>query len=366
MFAQTIHNQKLIWQTDYPMPEIQPHEVLIKVAYAGVNRADLFQVQGKYPAPEGASPLPGLEVSGEIVALGDSVISHQSSVVSAGAAQEQLKIGQKICALLEGGGYAEYVAVAASQVMPVPEGWSMAEAAALPETLITNWFALVETARLQSGESLLIHSGASGIGSFAISLAKLLGAKVTVTVGSEEKAAFCMARGADGAILREEFLEDSGFGIRDSGAASRPPALVAEGVRLIAEVSRPKQEQLKKSYDVILDIVGGDYMQKNLKLLKRGGRLVQLAFLRGAKAELNLAPLLLNNLSWHGITLRSQSRERKAALVQNALAHCAQWLADRQLAVPLFAEFPLQEAEKAHAAMQQNLNSGKIVLKVAA
>lgn len=329
MQVMTVENACLIAQTDYPAPTPQPHEVLVRVAYAGVNRADLYQVQGKYPPPEGASPLPGLEVSGEIVAMGSAVTGWSE--------------GDLVCALLEGGGYAEYATVAASQLLPVPKDWSLREAGALPETLFTNWFALVQTAQLQSGENLLIHGGASGIGSFAISLAKNLGATVVVTVSTAEKAAFCLARGADKAILRSQFSS-----LTEQGDARSVGGLPPH------------------SMDVILDTVGGDYMQKNLKLLRRGGRLVQLAFQQSAKAEMNMAPLLLNNLRWQGITLRSQPREFKAMLAHQIRQHCWPWLEDRSLNVPIHAEFPLTEAEKAHALMQQNLNLGKIVLKVAA
>jgi NADPH:quinone reductase-like Zn-dependent oxidoreductase len=315
-----------------------------------VTRADIYQVQGKYPPPEGASPLPGLEVSGEIVALGsaiqdsgfgiqdseggqkaDSFSARQrlGSLREAGsAAQEQLNV----CALLEGGGYAEYVVVPATQVMPVPAGWSLAEAAALPETLLTNWLALVETAALSAGETVLIHGGSSGIGSFGITLAKLRGTTVITTAGSDAKTSFCLARGADKAInyKQQDFA-----------------------TQLASE-----------SIDIILDMVGGEAMATHLKLLKRGGRLVQIAFQQGAKAELNMAALLFKNLRWQGITLRNQSRERKADLVRAAWQHCQPWLDARQLVPPLDSEFLLQDAEKAHAKMQQNLHLGKIVLKV--
>ncbi len=319
VFGIAIENNTLIFNHNLPSPVPQPHEILIKVAYAGVNRADIFQRQGKYPPPEGASPLPGLEVSGEIAAIGAHVTGW--------------KVGDKVMALLEGGGYAEYAAVNAGQVLPVPRNWSQREAAALPEALFTNWLALIETGNLKSGETLLIHGGASGIGSLAIPLAKLLGATVIATAGTVEKAAYCLERGAARAIHYRE--QD------------------------FSEII-PKQ-----SVDVILDMVGGDYMQKNLALLRRGGRLVQLAFLRGAKSEMNLAPLLLNQLTWQGITLRSQSSERKAELARALLAACSHWLENKQLTLPISHEFPLVEAQKAHEIMEENLNLGKIVLKVA-
>lgn len=321
MRALQIQQQQLVEVTDYPLPTPQPHEVLLKVVFAGVNRADLFQVQGKYPPPEGASPLPGLEVSGEIVAIG----REASGMMHAG-----LTVGDSVCALLEGGGYAEYVAVPATQLLPIPKNWSLAEAAALPEALITAWLALVETAALQPHERVLIHGGASGIGSMAIPLAKWRGATVIATAGTAAKAAFCLQRGADEAIS-----------YREQDFATLAPV------------------------DVVLDMVGGDYMAKNLKLLKRGGRLVQIAFLRGAKAELNLAPLLLNNLRWQGITLRTQPPARKAALIREAWAACEAALVSGALKMPIDTVFPLAEAAKAHERMQQNLNLGKILLKLA-
>lgn len=309
MFGIVIENQKLVWREDIPTPQPAAGEVLIKVAYAGVNRADVYQRQGKYPPPAGASPLLGLEVSGYNMAD-----------------------GKPICALLEGGGYAEYAVVRASQCLPIPEGWSLQEAAILPEALYTCHMALVETAALQAGETLLIHGGASGIGSFAIQLARCLGAIPIVTIGTPEKAIFCQQLGAEKALCYRE-----------------------------ADFT---QELPPQSVDVILDMVGGDYMEKNLKLLKRGGRLVQLAFQRGANAEMNMAALLLQNLRWQGVTLRSQPPERKAAMTQEILQQYGPWLTEKRLKPVLDSVFALQNVEKAHERMEQNLNLGKIVLKV--
>lgn len=342
MRAITIEQNRLAWREDLPVPTPKPHEILVKVAYAGVNRADIFQRQGRYPPPEGASPMPGLEVSGWVAEIGSGLaedVAYPNKCEARSGeglgARPPFKIGDPVCALLGGGGYAEYCTVPAGQAFAVPQGWSLAEAAALPETLVTGWLALVETARLQPGEIVLIHGGASGIGSFAIPLAKQLGAgRVIATAGTEGKAEFCRRRGAGLAVNYREtdFLEALG----------------------------------PQSADVILDMVGGDYMQKNLSLLRRGGRLVQIAFLRGARAEMNLAPLLLSQISWQGVTLRSQPPERKSDLIAAALERCGPWLDSRALTVPLDRAFPLREAEKAHQHMEENLNLGKIVLEVSA
>lgn len=315
MFGIAVENQKLLWREDLPAPQPAAGEVLIKVAYAGVNRADVYQKQGKYPPPTGASPLLGLEVSGEVM-----------------GGKPPFKKGDKVAALLEGGGYAEYAVVRASQCLPIPDGWSLQEAAILPEALYTCHMALVETAQLQAGEVVLIHGGASGIGSFAIQLARCLGAVPIVTVGTPEKTKFCQQLGAERAICYRE----ADFG----------------------EVLPPQ------SVDVILDMVGGDYMQQNLKLLKRGGRLVQLAFQRGAKAELNMGTLLLQNLRWAGVTLRSQPPERKAAMTRAIIQQYWPWLVEKRLKPVLDSQFTLQNAEKAHERMEQNLNLGKIALEV--
>jgi NADPH2:quinone reductase len=342
MFGIVVENQRLLWREDLPQPQPAAGEVLIKVAYAGVNRADIYQKQGKYPPPAGASPLLGLEVSGEVVNVGRCHAELVSASTLPPAPNEKwipqqvrddnIKKGDKVAALLEGGGYAEYATVRASQCLPIPEGWSLQEAAILPEALYTCHLALVETAELQAGEVLLIHGGASGIGSFAIQLARCLGAIPIVTVGTAEKADFCRELGAERAIC-----------YREVDFSEVLPA---------------------QSVDVILDMVGGDYMPKNLKLLKRGGRLVQLAFQRGAKAEVNMAALLLQNLHWQGVTLRSQTPERKAAMTQAILAQYWPWLAEKRLKPIADSVFPLQNAEKAHERMEQNLNLGKIALEV--
>lgn len=303
----------------YAQPTPSASQMLIKVAYAALNRADIFQKQGKYPPPEGASPLPGLEVSGEIAALGSNV--------------QGWKIGDKVCALLEGGGYSEYALAPAGQVLPIPEGFSLQQAAALPEALFTIWMSLFDTARLKAGDKVLIHGGASGIGHMAIQMAVTAGATVTTTAGTDEKGDFCLKMGARQAInyKKQDFLE-----ILSS-----------------------------QHFDIILDIVGGDTMQQNLKLLAPKGRLINLAFLAGSKAELNMAYLLFKQASWHGLTLRNRSTAEKANFAKQIHEKCWPWLENKKLLPSIDSEFPLEEAEKAHKRMEQNLNLGKILLKVA-
>lgn len=312
-------NGQLQLVENYPGPKPKAGEVLIRVACAALNRADIFQKQGKYPPPQGTSPLPGLEVSGEIVALGEGVTRR--------------KIGEKVCALLEGGGYAEYATAAVGQVFTLPAGFSFAEAAALPEALFTVWLALFETARLAAGDTVLIHGGASGIGHMAIQMARAAEAIPFATAGTDEKCDFCRKLGAEQAInyRKQDVLE--------------------------AFQNRP--------FDIILDIVGGETMQKNLKLLAPGGRMISLAFLAGSRAELNMASLLFKQASWHGLTLRSRTATQKAYLASRIREHCWPWLISRRIFPAIDSEFPLEQAEKAQNRMEQNLNLGKILLKVA-
>ncbi len=312
-------NGSLELVTDYPVPTVGAGEVLIKVAYTALNRADIFQKQGKYPPPEGASPLPGLEVSGKIVAVGKNV--------------RQRKAGEMVCALLEGGGYSEYVAAPAGQILSIPNNMELAQAAALPEALFTIWLALFSTAKLKNGDKVLIHGGASGIGHIAIQMATAAGAQVIATAGSDKKCDFCKQQGAILAVNHKkcDFLE----------------------------------ELHEHRFNIILDIVGGEYMQKNLRLLAQYGRIVSLAFLAGSKAEINMAYLLFKQASWHGLTLRSRTAEQKALLASQIREKCWPWLANGQLQPVVDKIFTLEQAEKAHKYMQQNLNIGKILLKVA-
>lgn len=293
-------------------------EVLIRVAYTGLNRADLMQAQGKYPPPVGAPPYPGLEVSGHIEALGKGVSS--------------LSIGDTVCALIEGGGYAEYVCANAGQVMPVPDGIDLRDAAILPEAFATTWLTMIELGKLKAGETFLVHGGASGIGIAAIQLAKWRGAKTVTTAGSDEKCAFALSVGAERAVNYTN--EDFG-------------------------------ESCKEQVDLILDMTGGDNIAKNFNALKKGGRLVSIAFLRGAKSELFLGPLLTKHITWIGSTLRSRTPKEKADICKALQKNLWPAIADGRLKTVIDSEFPLGEAEKALSRMQQNLNLGKIVLKVA-
>lgn len=257
--------------SEQPLPTPAPHEVLLRVSHAGINRADILQRKGLYPAPNGASALPGLEASGEVVAIGSAVTQWQ--------------IGDHVCALLAGGGYAQYATAHAEHCLPVPDGWSMAEAAAFPEIAFTVWMALGDEAALQPNETLLIHGGASGIGMMAIQYASALGAHAFATASSPEKCAQCTKWGAARAInyTTDDFVQVT------------REATNGQGI------------------NVILDFVGGDYVQRNFDALATDGRMVSLAFLRGAKTDgLNLAPLLLKRIRWKGTTLRARSDEQKS------------------------------------------------------
>jgi putative PIG3 family NAD(P)H quinone oxidoreductase len=308
--------------TRRPLPEPGPGEVLIQVATAGVNRPDCLQRQGSYPPPPGASDLPGLEVAGTIVALGSGV--------------ESWRVGDPVCALLTGGGYAEYCTAPAPQCLPIPAGLSLQQAAALPETLFTVWSNVFDRARLQAGETLLVHGGTSGIGTTAIQLARALGARVITTVGSAEKVQPCLDLGAERVVCyRDEDFVQAAKAFTDN-----------------------------RGVDVILDMVGGDYIQRNLSALAVEGRLVFIAFLRGARAELNLAPVLLKRLTITGSTLRARPVADKARIAA-ALRQTVWPLLEQGRMRPILDQvFPLDEAAAAHALMESNRHIGKILLQV--
>jgi putative PIG3 family NAD(P)H quinone oxidoreductase len=309
--------------TRRPVPQPAPGEVLIQVAAAGVNRPDCLQRQGSYPPPPGASDLPGLEVAGTIVALGEGVADW--------------KIDDEVCALLTGGGYAEYCAAPTAQCLPIPAGLTVQQAAALPETFFTVWSNVFDRARLQPGESLLVHGGASGIGTTAIQLAKALGSRVFATVGGSEKVQPCLDLGAERVInYREE-----------------------DFVQVIKEVTN------NKGVDVILDMVGGDYVQRNLSALAVEGRLVFIAFLRGAKVELNLAPVMMKRLTITGSTLRARPVAHKAPIAQALRETVWPLLASGAIRPLIDRVFPLTEAAAAHALMESNRHVGKLLLQVA-
>ena len=303
-------------------PEIADHEVLIRVAASGVNAPDLKQRQGSYPPPKGATDLLGLEVAGTVAARGASVTGFD--------------VGDAVCALTNGGGYAAYCAVPAGQCLPVPGGLSMVEAAALPETFFTVWNNVVMRAGLQPNESFLVHGGAGGIGSAAVQIAKALGATVFATAGSEEKCEVCRRLGADRVInyRTEDFVEV----IRAEASGG--------GV------------------DVILDMVGGDYVERNIKALAADGRMVQIAFDRGPKVELNLMPIMMKRLTLTGSTLRPRTPEFKAEVARQLRERIWPLIEAGRIKPVIHATFPLAEAAEAHRLMETGGHTGKIVLEV--
>ncbi len=308
--------------TERPIPTPADHQVLIKTAAAGVNRPDIMQRKGLYPAPLGASDILGLEIAGTVMATGASV-SH-------------LKPGDTVCALVTGGGYAEYCLASASACLPMPEDFSFIQAAALPETFFTVWSNLFDRAHLLPNETLLVHGGSSGIGTTAIQLAKAFQAKVIVTAGSEAKCQFCMELGADAAINYKE--QD----------------FVEEILRLTDS----------KGVDVILDMIGGDYFPRNLKCMTADARLVQIAIQNGAKAEINLLPIMLKRLTITGSTLRARDDDFKAAIAQQLYQKVLSLLTTNEIKPIIHSTFALNDAAKAHELMESSQHIGKIILKV--
>lgn len=306
----------------FAVPAPGTDEVLIKVAAAGVNRPDCLQRRGLYPAPAGASELPGLEVAGVIAACGSNVST--------------LRPGDRICALLAGGGYAEYCSVPAGQCLPAPAGISLAAAATLPETCFTVWSNLYDRAQLKAGEKLLVHGGASGIGTTAIQIASALGATVFATAGSDEKVALCEKLGATCAFnyRSDDFLE----GIKN--------ATDGYGV------------------DVILDIVGASYLESNVKLLARDGRLVVIGILGGAKGTLNLGLVLSKRLVVTGSTLRARPPEEKQAIAEQLLETVWPHIENGTISPVVQQSFALHEAPAAHQLLEDNAAAGKLVLVV--
>ncbi len=301
-----------------PVPQPDTGEVLIRIAAAGVNRPDCLQRRGLYPPPDGASDLPGLEVAGTVVAIADDVTS--------------LSIGDRVCALLAGGGYAEFCTAPAVQCLPVPEGLTLTQAAALPETCFTVWTNVFDRGRLTSGETLLVHGGASGIGTTAIQLARAFGSRVFATVGSDAKRELCESLGAERAINyhAERFIDVIGA--------------AAGGV------------------DVILDIVGGAYLDDNTRLLNTGGRLIVIGILGGAKAELNLGRVLTKRLVITGSTLRNRSPAFKGEIARSLRSQVWPKIEAGAIAPVIHATFPLTEAARAHEILEANAVMGKIVL----
>ena len=305
-----------------PLPTLKPGEVLIEVAYAGVNRPDVAQRSGSYPPPPGASPYMGLEVAGRVVARADGV--------------SQWNIGDSVCALTPGGGYAEYCAAPASNCLPVPKGLSMEEAAALPENYFTVWANVFDRGHLVAGERFLVHGGSSGIGITAIQLAKAFGATVYTTVGNADKIAAVKKLGADVAINYRE----------QDWAAELAKATDKAGMNLI------------------LDMVGAPYFDKNLKALALDGRLVQIAFLQGAKGELDLTQVMTKRITFTGSTLRPRTVEQKAAIAQSLRDKVWPLIEARKVGTIIHATFPLAEVAKAHLLMESSTHIGKIMLMV--
>ena len=306
-----------------PMPLPGAAEVLIKVAAAGVNRPDVMQRMGQYPPPAGASDIPGLEIAGTVAAIGLGV--------------NHTKVGDQVCALVTGGGYATYCVAPEAQCLPVPKGLSMAEAAALPETFFTVWTNLFERGALKPGETVLIHGGSSGIGTTAIQLAKALGAlQVFATAGSRDKCKACEALGATHAIdyKHEDFVKVT------------------------------KEATGNRGVDVILDMVGGDYIQRNINALAVEGRIVYIAFLRGAQAEINLMPLMLKRGTLTGSTLRARTVEQKGAIAAPLRRVVWPLIEQGKVKPQMYRTFPLAQAAEAHRLMESSEHIGKIVLTV--
>lgn len=297
-------------------------ELLVKVAAAGINRPDVMQREGKYPVPPGASDLPGLEISGEVVAVGKDVKRH--------------KVGDKVCSLVAGGGYSEYCIADDAVALPVPKGFSMIEAAAIPETFMTVWHNVFQRGGLKSGETLLIHGGSSGIGTTAIMLAKAFGAKVIVTAGDQAKCDACKKLGADFAIdyKTQDFVEEV------------------------------KKATAGKGVDLILDMVGGEYVDRNYDAAAVEGRIVQIATQKGYKVTVNLLKIMQKRLTHTGSTLRPRSTADKSMIAHDLEAKAWPFLASGKVKPVIDSTFPLKDASKAHARMDTSAHIGKIVLEV--
>jgi NADPH2:quinone reductase len=305
-----------------PVPAPTAFEVLIRIESAGINRPDCIQRQGNYEPPLGTTDIPGLEVSGEIVAVGSKV--------------KQWSIGDKVAALVTGGGYAEYVAAPYQQCLPVPKNLSMIEAAALPETFFTVWTNLFERGALKKDEILMIHGGSSGIGTTAIQIASQRGIHVIATAGNDEKCIACKDLGAERTVNyhNEDFVEAA------------------------------REFSGGKGVDVILDMVGGNYISKNIKSLALDGRLVQIAFLQGSKAEINFMPIMLKRLIFTGSTLRPQSIERKGEIAEALIKNVWPLISSEKIKPVIHKTFLLNQASEGHTMMETSQHIGKIMLKI--
>ncbi len=303
-------------------PQPGPGEILIEVHFAGVNGPDLAQRQGRYPPPPGASAVLGLEAAGRVAEIGAGV--------------SQWKVGDWVTALVPGGGYADYCITSERHALPIPEGLTLAQAAGLPETWFTVWANLIDRAGLKAGERVLIHGGSSGIGLAAIALARLVGAEPLVTVGNAEKAQFC----------------------RDFGAA------VAIDYRQEDFVARVRQVTDKEGVDVVLDMVGGPYLQKDISVLKRDGRLVLIAFQQGSKVEFDFMPVMIKRLTITGSTMRPRTVEEKGRIRDALLREVWPALATGRARTHVFATYPLEQAAEAHRVMESSRHIGKLLLQL--
>ncbi len=303
-----------------PLPKVSEGDLLIKVAAAGVNRPDIMQRTGMYPAPKGASEIPGLEISGEIVAIGAKVSDWM--------------IGDKICGLVAGGGYAEYCVVPASQCLPIPKAVSMIEAASLPETFFTVWSNVFDRAALKKGETFMVHGGTSGIGTTAIQMAKAFGATVITTSGSPEKQEFCTDLGADLSI---------NYNTQD----------FAEEVKNFTK---------GKGVNVLLDMIAGDYMKRNFMVMAVEGRIVMIAVQRGPKIKVNILPIMLKRLTFTGSTLRAREASFKADIARNLLTKVWPLMEQGKIKPIVSKTFALKDAPSAHRYLESGKNMGKIIL----
>jgi NADPH:quinone reductase len=301
-----------------PVPRVSAGQLLIKVHAAGVNRPDVLQRQGGYPPPPGAPLTPGLEVAGEVMVIGEGC--------------KRFQIGDRVCALVPGGGYADYCIAAEDNTLPIPAGLTMTEAGGIPETYFTVWTNVFQRGRLQAGETFLVHGGTSGIGSTAIQLAKHFGARVIATAGSDEKCEACKKLGADIAInyRTTDFAE----------------VLKAQGIEV----------------NLVLDMVGGDYIARNIRVMALEGRIVQIAFQKGSKVEIDLLPIMLKRLTFTGSTLRPRTVAQKAEIARELEAKVWPLLAAGNCTPKVHATFPLSQAAEAHRALEKSEHVGKIIL----
>lgn len=305
---------------ELPDPVPAAGEVLVRVHAAGVNRADVVQRQGFYPPPPGAPDTPGLEVAGEIVALGEGV--------------DAWSIGDRVCALLAGGGYAEFALANAAECLPIPDNLSYEEAAGLPETVLTVWSNVMQRAAIRPGETILVHGGSSGIGTTAIQMLKAFGCTVYATAGSPEKVAVCQQLGASRCVnyREEDFLEVLTAETRGQGV------------------------------DVILDMVGGDYVDRNIRLAAVSGRIVNIAYLKGSQVQVNLMPVMLKRLQLTGSTLRARDAEFKAQLTAEVLARAWPWVESGEVRPVVHRVYSFAEAAEAHRVMESSVHIGKLIL----